>query len=324
MSVDMMLAREEVENGWNLAIGEPAFLRKHVRFPKDVLSSTDSYPSLTGHPPLVAELKLIYGENRHICITNGAKHALSAAFYQLAGEGWKKVYHSPPYWPSFPTLVSERGLTFTQYYSEDCATIVTSPNNPCGSELVERLPIHIWDGVYASPVYGCNYVQPSLRQIGGAAKFLGLSGARVGWLVTESEEIARTARKFVEITTSGVSTVSQAYVANALLLKRTYGMEKEFAAARKELIENGQILLHYLGSYLHDIQGVPSSQKGMFAYVRVPQKDLARWEAAFKKSKVSAIKGVDCGDPRPGFYRFSMGQTNDYTECAIKALKREL
>lgn len=330
MSADLQMARGNVEGGFNLAVGEPEFLQERLYFgPLMDMSSSWPYPTIDGHKYLLEELRKLHPTSKYIVITNGAKQALLAAFYAYKTvDKVKAVYHEAPYWPSYPTLAKISGLEFhtnnesqkTDFYNVSC---ITSPNNPNGK--LDPSWCHIWDAVYAgSNLYGFDGLKPNYEgAVYSAAKLLGLSGLRVGWLVTNNAELAKHASNYVEFTTSGVALPTQSYVAGALhyLNSDQDGMKKIFESARQDLLTNGDIFKTYLSNHTDDVHGVPNEGTGMFAWFKV--NDVYRFNEALNKAKIRLVTGPACGGDE-NYFRMSMGLTPDKTEAALKALKAHL
>jgi aspartate/methionine/tyrosine aminotransferase len=323
---DLQLVRGNVEGGYNLAIGEPALLQKWLDFPKFDHVGPLSYPTLDGNQGLLDELRLLYpNPNRHIVIANGAKQALLAAFYAFQKvTGKTNVFHSAPYWPSYPTLAEMSGMTFNQNIHDNVTLeVATAPNNPDGGEYGGVFDI--WDAAYAHWFYGWdgNHIK-SRVQVYSASKLLGLSGARVGWLVTEDGNLADRARRYVEFTTSGVSTLSQSYVAYCLNRVRNDNMASwAFGEARKDMIHNGHNFMRVLGYFVEHVRGVPTDGKGMFAWFKVKNSCIDSFENALKKAKVTIVSGNACGGS-DGHYRMNMCQEMDYTLKALNAIEEHM
>ena len=149
----------------------------------------------------------------------------------------------------------------------------------------------------------------------------------MGWLVTKEPNLARWARLFIEMTTSGVSIPAQAVVARALAWTRNMsgGYSLRAAECRAKILENGKIFNHLMGDICVRTFGVPDSGSGMFAYFSVPDDLALRFADATqpgpRSSGVLLVSGLACGETYPIWHRMSMGQTNDYTEAAIKKLR---
>jgi len=325
MSVDLQMARGNVEGGFNLAVGEPEFLQNKLWFgPLMDYSRSWPYPTIDGSEALINELQLMY-PNMHIVVTNGAKQALLAAMY-----AYKKtysylthLYHEAPHWPSYPTLAEFSGLEFTKIRNDTLSDIwcLTAPNNPDGSPSTNGF-CDIWDAVYASMVYGWNGLIPdNAISVYSAAKLLGLSGLRLGWLVTDKEIFAEHASNYVEFTTSGVALPSQKYVAEALFIMREQPPTWQLEHARKDLLTNGDIFNRYLGDVIEEVHGIPNEGVGMFAWFKV--KDPYFFNEALDKAKIKVVSGPACGGSENHF-RMSMGLTPDKTEIALKTLRDKI
>lgn len=330
MTADLQMARGNIEGGFNLAVGEPEFLQKHLWFgPLMDYARSWGYPTIDGHELLRREIERLHAPSagEHIVITNGAKQALLAAIYayQKVDEA-KAVVHSAPYWPSYPTLAKMSGLEFKTKsngpddYADEISCI-TSPNNPDGQESERYNDCDIWDAVYAGMVYGFSTNPRYETAVFSAAKLLGLSGLRVGWLVTTDKEIAEHAANYVEFTTSGVALPSQKYVGLALETMRNGFPADAMSLARRDLLANGAMFNRYLGAHVEDVKGVPTDGTGMFAWFKV--EDPYFFNEALKKTKMRLVSGPACGGSENHF-RMSMGLTPDKTEVALKALKANL
>lgn len=331
MSHDLQMARGAADGGYNLAIGEPYFMQelllKHVRVTSDH-SKPLRYPAIGGEPELIESLHRLHPEYSHIVVTTGAKQGIEACLYALAeSEGRRSVFHAAPYWPSYPTLAQKQGLEFNPRHPNLAEEIfvVTSPNNPDGKQrvLFKRHP-DIWDAVYASPIYGYwGEAPPHRMAIFSAAKYLGLSGIRVGWVGTNEPELAAKISYFVEISTSGVAVNSQMWLHGCLQALREPSqiarLTEAHLEARAALILNGNTFNELLSAIVEDVSGVPSRGEGMFAWFKA--KDPDQFVRAMSISKVRLVTGEACGEKRPGYYRMSMGQMPEYTREALTALR---
>src|SRR5262249_10876159 len=128
---------------------------------------------------------------------------------------------------------------------------------------------HVWDAAYAHGVYGWKGIVPDHEvAVWSASKLFGLSGLRVGWLVTKDEDFAKDAARYVEATTSGVSVLPQHRVAKVLWYKREEPDEFEqgYMKARQTLLANAGLFNNLLGKYVRSVEGTPNNGVGMFAY----------------------------------------------------------
>jgi aspartate/methionine/tyrosine aminotransferase len=321
---DLQMARGPIVGGFNLAIGEPELLQEHLPFPAPVLPGPYVYPRLRGEEALLERLGKLY-PGLHVVVANGAKHALLAAFHALRGYS---VAHHVPYWPSYPVLAHMSGVEFEgrskvqSWRAPGTVLCATSPNNPDGSETT--VECDVWDAVYAHWVYGWSGIEPAHKvRIGSASKLLGLSGVRVGWLVTADTELAEKAAIYVERTTSGVSVPAQAVVTEALRCMEEHDPTPGFKAARSAMMENGFDFVRLMNGYCQKVRGVPFDGKGMFAWFQVLP-DLAgeRFERALTIARVALVRGEACGATEPGWYRMNMMARRETTAAALNALAR--
>ena len=306
---DLQLARGNVPGGYNLAVGEPEILQDLLApcLPYYPIHGIQSYPTLEGDPKLVAEIQRLHPDHE-VVVTCGAKQGLLASFWacqKVLGCQW--VQTTRPYWLSLPTLAKLAGLKFDdqcRLFLQEQVDLNVSPNNPDGSVSLARCTV--WDSVYAHPVYGwVNDLAPHYRiRVCSASKSLGLSGLRVGWLVTRDRVLAAAARTYVECTTSGVPWATQRYLANALCRVREDfdgRIAAAYAEARRRLLENAATFREIMGPYLADIEAPPATS-GMFAWAH--PKLPAAFDVALAAAKVAVARGEAFGGL--GCYRFSL------------------
>jgi aspartate/methionine/tyrosine aminotransferase len=331
MSHDLLMLRGDVAGGYNLAVGEPVFLQQAMGdLSKYHLTPPDMrYPPFAGTPSLLAVLHRFHdGRYTHFIVTVGAKQALVAAMYALSQEmQTNRVYTRAPYWPSYPTLVKSLGLEHRTTKSRPVAkdiVVNTAPNNPDGSCYTGSCDI--WDAAYAHPVYGFmeehEILLPTPRiAVYSAAKLLGLSGLRIGWLATNDANLARLAGEYVEKATSGVSTLDQYALEGILAAANTGALWPKYQKARATLIKNAGTYWEALGPHLASDRGAWSNTMGMFAWF-TPKEPLLFGEA-LALSKVKLIPGPACGG-LPDYYRMSLGHDPVHTQEALSALKYQL
>ena len=333
---DSYLVRGAVpDDTYNLALGEPRFLHKHLLFPvePEVLVQSD-YPPHKGSGRLLEELGWLY-PGKHVVVANGAKQALLAAFYAYkemgrAGVKWS-VYHEAPHWPSYPTLAELSGVVFQstprlligQY---EAITVKTLINNPDG-RIIEPNDIgnyDVLDCAYGHPVYGWNGLLPDHEvSVWSAAKLFGMSGDRIGWLVTGNKEIAELAASYIEKTTSGVNTRSQALTADVLQFVRENKelTDRWYRNARGDLLTNGTNMFDALYGYCYHLH---RSNRGMFSWFQVGSDLRDSFDAILKEAKVMLVPGKACGATEDGWYRMSLGNTPEVTAAALQSLSEVL
>lgn len=302
-------------SGFNLAIGEPLFLREVFgRFYPRHYPADLSYPDSRPDPFLQRELEKLH-PGQHVVVTLGAKQALYAAAHALAPYA-HTLCHRSPFWPTYPTIAQYARLDFCGIRDDRPGHLVcnTSPNNPDGSESL--LDCDIWDAAYAHEVYGWSGRAPDHHvSVWSAGKMLGTPGLRVGWLCTERPEIAEAARRYVEQTTSGVPTTSQYHVAYTLYATQDIRPQL-FQRARDTLLDNAE-QFYRLIPWTWDIEGLA---RGMFAWLR--PRDPDHFKACLAKAGILMVSGEACG--LPGWFRASLGLDTRTTRAAIDALLAQL
>lgn len=328
-------------HGINLAIGEPVFLQRALDRlfrglrPMEAQPCACGYPDPQGLPALRGELagweqSGCYGvpEDR-IVIANGATQALAAAVYACRGYAGDispdfadishnfLVGHAPgPYYPGFPHIAGLGGGYFVRQ-SPEC-TLLAYPNNPtgCSDELKEWGQTHgrdaaglvIWDAAYAHRQYCYDpRHEPKYHVgVGSAAKALGLSGTRVGWAWFPSREMARLATEYVERSSAGASSLSQAHVTAAVLTATLAPdlFDEAQVEACSDLRAAGDDFNEHLGPHVADVHGVPAGEGGMFAWFEAKAGDDA-FAAACEVAQVLLVPGSAFGSP--GHWRMNIG-----------------
>lgn len=323
---DMSMARDNVPGGFNLAVGEPFFLQEIYKFyyPEWFRGSL-TYPPVAGEPKLLEQLQKRH-PGKHIVITNGAKQALLAAGHALHNVERKSMMaHEAPYWPTYPTIAKLSGMEFQPMQSQIgssayVARVLTAPNNPDGSMKYWNRKWDIWDAAYASPVYGWDGHEPQCRiSVWSAAKQFGVSSYRIGWLVTESEHLAKSAATYVEQTTSGVSMPSQHFLFQLLSNLETMSeveQAKRIQMGRDALLDTATELSAIDGYF---VNGFKYTGKGMFAWVEAF--DPEHFRDVLQRAKVKVVGGEHCGATN-SWFRISLGVTPETMRAAVQAISK--
>jgi aspartate/methionine/tyrosine aminotransferase len=312
----------------NLAVGEPYFLQNALRQSNildkcTVRLSGLEYPPFGGEPKLIEAIKRLpnFGDYKHVVITNGAKQAISAALYAATEvRHAKRLVHSAPYWPSYPTLAYQCGLQFSEIGSGlDTVVAITSPNNPDGMQVSEQ-KCYIWDAAYASPLYGYKGDHPTAEvAIVSLAKSLGISGLRIGAALTNDDVLAKYMAYFVEISTSGVSTTAQEQC--TMLIKHILSDgSDEFASvierARSTLSNNRSLFRQVLLPICDEAK----FSHGMFAWFKPNNK--VEFSNILEHAGVRVVDGGACGVQ--GWFRMSLGLDINAFTAAIEAISTHI
>jgi aspartate/methionine/tyrosine aminotransferase len=199
---------------------------------------------------------------------------------------------------------------------------VTSPNNPNGYEAYEEGRLYdVWDAAYASPIYGWSGLVPYHRiAVFSAAKLFGLSGLRVGWLVTPDPVLAEKAAAFVESQTSGVAVIAQSIVAHVL--------HQDLLHPDSTFIQNATKALKANREYFHDafytsaVMVNIGEDKGMFAWYSAPKMfNGMEMSDILVKAGVRAMPGKAFGLPETSTsWRFSLGNFPHIHQKGVDAI----
>lgn len=328
MNGDHALMNRDQDQGYNLAVGEPVFLqklvaRRNIQLTAFEVRSSFPYPSPQGDPLLLAQLGQMY-PGKHVIITQGAKggvYALMRVFKEMH-KRLESVHHTPtPYWPTHKTLAHLTGFDWLAYPTPmaDSLTILTSPNNPNG-QLAGLATADIWDAAYASPIYGWNLVVPfNVASVFSAAKLYGLSGYRVGWVVTGNAIIAEKLKLFIEATSSGVSRIAQRSLACLLRYwENTPEDRLEFEIdARAELLSTARLYNVAVDGAFDKVEGCPETGLGMYAWIRL--RDRERFDRALKNAGARVLGGEFCGASQD-WVRMTCGLGYEKTKEGLRAV----
>lgn len=320
---DHQMMRGHDDVGYNLAIGEAFFLADNLYWAstRNLGYGPYYYPVASGEKELIEEIQFLH-PSKYVVITNGCKQALSAAMYALKEVySYSSINYHAPYWPSFPTLIKAANLMTNQYTISNSMRLATLINNPNGTLATDECDL--LDCAYGHQVYGWQNEYPNHQiSVWSAAKLFGVAGLRLGWLLTDNKELANKATLYQEITTSGVSVLSQRYVAKLLKYQREHQnmVQNTYAKARNVLLNNGNSFNQLLGKYCSVIQGIPLDGKGMFAWFQIHPEYQEKFVNAIDKLKIKLVTGDACGTTDSGWYRMSMGHRTDFTQEALEKL----
>jgi aspartate/methionine/tyrosine aminotransferase len=312
---------------FDLTQGEPYFLSKilqdHLQIIEPICDL--SYPPVQGDELLVHELHLLLPQFKFIVPTNGATQGLLAAFsYFKNVEKCDAIQYDIPYWYHFDNLIKYVGLSnYSQYTrfltGKEGFNLITSPNNPDGIVSSET-ECSIQDASYYNPfypIYGSAPLLNSRITLFSSSKMLGTAGFRIGWVGTNEQEINDYIIKYEAETTAGCSILSQRQVAGILHHFRRHDMKAYFKKAKEVLEENRAFFNLHLSKYL-----IENNNSGMFAWFKV--KDPVAFAEALKSTKVMILDGRLFGMTEDGWYRMSLGASQDMFFKAIETLSGEL
>jgi aspartate/methionine/tyrosine aminotransferase len=326
---DLAIVREQSSGSYNLALGEPFFLSDVLDWTHNLkVSGPFYYPLFSGNKELLEELQVLH-PNKHVVIANGAKQAIAASLYAFKEiEDYTSAHVPAPHWVSYPTMLKsarlDRELVNDGRELYKYLTIDTALNNPDGRIATDA--VDILDCAYSHQVYGYNMGVMSKHRVSiwSAAKLYGLSGLRIGYAVFDDIVLAQKAALFVEITTSGVSAISQQYMTQVLKYTRQHPNEVNqlYKEARAILNRNADMFNEYIAPYCSIIKGASTDRRGMFAYFKA--NDAKKFDKALKESNVMVVSGSACGEKEDGWYRMSLGHRQELTTEALEKLHTAL
>jgi aspartate/methionine/tyrosine aminotransferase len=259
----------------------------------------------------------------HIIITHGTTGAINIVLRVLAREGRNICYTHKYYFPYYPQIIEKNGYKhetglYRQHQEQlkhsNTVGIVDSPSNPTGdlllySDISNNI---IWDSVYHNPVFVNDIpVKPDHRvNCGSYSKVFGLTGARVGWIATNSESDYEEflAENLYENCTMSVNS-------QKLIIDILEKMDLDnFLRSAKYRINNNREQFDRI-CYLFDGQAVPNN--GMF---------YAAWATPYTcklldKLGVGYVK-MDQEDKNK-YLRFNLAQTNELTKKAVRYIMKE-
>ncbi|KAM5567908.1 L-tryptophan--pyruvate aminotransferase 1 [Rosa sericea] len=171
-------------------------------------------------------------DGRHIVVGTGSTQLYQAALYALTSPGGAEpisVVSAAPYYSSYPdeTDYLRSGLyrwagdayAFDKKGHGDYIEVVNTPNNPDGTNRKAVVKYRPDDQVQGKLIHDLAYYWPQYTAITAPldedimyftfSKSTGHAGSRIGWAIVKDKEIAKKMAKFVELSTLGVSKVSQ-------------------------------------------------------------------------------------------------------------------
>jgi aspartate/methionine/tyrosine aminotransferase len=315
--------------------GEPYCVREALKhyYKRKHYSSVDvdaiKYQAYDGNPDLVNLTKKFIKDTtgidyKYLIITNGTTSALSIVLRCLQrSHGYKTCYTHKYYFPFYPNIIKKNDYEQkTGLYQDheielkekNSLAIVDSPSNPMGDLLLytDNYNNIIWDSVYHNPVFiNTIPVKPDHRvNCGSYSKCFGITGARIGWIATNSESDYNLFKEENMYETCSVSYFSQNFV---LDLMQNTDVDAFMKASRYRVNNNREMFDRIC--YLFDGQAVP--ENGMF---------YAVWASPYTvklldKLNVKTVQMDSSGNDK--FLRFNLAQTNDLTKKAIRYIIKE-
>lgn len=271
-----------------------------------------------------------------IVFGNGASQLISAAAYAMTGNYTDEKIafsYNEPAWPRIPFLIwqgaaAAEGIFAPSivpsskiYANENVCELTVLPNNPDNSTLErpdKEGPHKIYDLCYNWPQYTKVAKYNGQIMIFGIAKATGHAGTRFGWALVKNPDTAEAMRKYIELTTSGVSEDAQA---------RAYIVIDTIARLRKEEFTDcfsaaAADLKNRWAQFLNNTTGngdfLVTNHNGMFAWCKMTGN--ASLSEISEKLGIKVMHGALFGEAFGDFFRLSMGGSKNDFGTFIKRL----
>jgi aspartate/methionine/tyrosine aminotransferase len=304
------LIRKKLPPGWiDLAVGEAHVVRDALQvtygpdmFSLEGIADECDYQAPEGYGPLVEALEGRYGDS--VVVTSGAKQGLLAVFYALKKLGQTYIGMRTPYWSQMPEAIrlGGLGLCLGDQPTWGCSYLIVSPNNPDGRvttpeeayELQKQCDkpgtFLIHDGAYHTPAYLDHTPRLAGTTVYSASKMYGLSGLRVGWVVTDDARIKQLVSDYVEASTVGVSLPAQHILHRIITHEEQHPQEAgAFTTLARTYLEANKRLVRALDPRVLDASDV--APHGIFGWFKPGPKFDPEW------AMVRIPPGSAFGDP---------------------------
>lgn len=290
----------------DLGYGNPGFLQdtwnSHSFFGKEDFK--DLMPYKYGKIPnsdLVKQILNLHKKQKNVKISDktkviltvGASQALVAALSYFKQKKGRDIYIPSPYWSRFNDF--NNLLELKKSDSKDSIRLITSPNNPDGKDQ-SFLNADIRDACYNWPTYTNKIIEFSDPIVlFSLSKLSGHSSTRIGWIITESDEIADYLTNHINTFTAGISIESQIQAKNIIETinnSNFFDLNSSTLNSRflrlKEIVLSKQIPIKFL------------SNQGMFLYIECDP-DL------IKSLNIITANGHDFNDCFDNRFRLNIG-----------------
>lgn len=317
----------------DLSIGEPEIIKTSTSEMfgdcfHSVKKTDIDYQHPSGLPDLVSLLEERFGGK--IIVTNGAKQALSAVFYAIHKIGFRTMGMITPHWALLPPLSDIHSISPLFYKHEDHVSAIShcfldvSPNNPDGkvfdykniSSRINKDGVYIHDAAYYTPSYlgsEFKYDKRGSVQIYSFSKMFGLSGARVGFISCQNDELYQHLLHYVESTTVGVSSFSQRVIVN-IFDQLKPDVEKEFHHRNFSQLRKNKELFKNVPDDVLEVPNDFEAVNGMFGWLRKG----VNFDPG--KVKINVSDGKYFGDQ--DFVRINLGLENKKIEEVVDRLQK--
>jgi len=259
---------------------------------------------------------------KHYLITNGATQAINTIMRTWSHErSLAYCVTGKLGYPFYPDMISKNGLwqkkvELSSHYIDvsDEMVLIDSPSNPLGEQISDMIYVKdrenvVWDAVYHSKIYNANMLRVPNHEVfvNSFSKFLGLTGARVGWLATNYTYDYEQFKKESLYENATVSQPSQNLVLEIL---QSINIDNFMDKSRRSLERNRDIINGISSLVGGDVQEV-----GMFYSFHVDNKMIE----LFDRSDIGYVL-FDVDDDK--MMRLNIGQTSDILQKAVRRINK--
>lgn len=317
-----------------------------------VSNDSFSYSPLYGEISLQKEIevyekeKYSYYKNAQVCVTVGAQSALFSSFFSVLSFGDEVLVHKA-YYPPYKSLARLCGaniisVDFFDFLALESSIskktkiiLINSPNNPTGEVfshqhlqkiafLAQKYNILIIsDDVYDRIVYDefqnvsfphiSKYAPERTIICNSVSKSFCLTGARVGWMIGETNNIQHFAKVHRNVNSCANSTFQKA-LAKFFPYASSYLVDYQDEMKKRRDLFSGFL---YQNKWIHDIP-----KGGIYLWAKIPEKIAQKYnnkesDTSFpcvmemiSSHKISAVPGSMFGSKNP-ILRFCFGSLEE-------------
>lgn len=250
-------------------------------------------------------------EYKHILITNGATQGINTILRCLAKNGAKHVLTGKYGYPYYGNMIEKAGLNRIKgldstFPATTTIKLIDSPCNPFGEQVRGSWGTNtVWDSVYHNNVYTNNLTKKPSHSVmvGSFTKLLGIAGARVGYIATNSEKEYKMYKNESLYDLATISIPSQNLIIDIL---NNIDLDDFVKRGNLSLCDNRE----EFSKIRHIFDNQQVQETGMFYCVKADKKAIDLLD----KCGIIFIRLDD------EYIRLSLGQTNNLTKNAINAI----
>jgi L-tryptophan--pyruvate aminotransferase len=315
----------------DLRIGDPAYMKEYWELIENLyqsqvgrstinISQNMNYDYEQESGFLKEQIKMLHKmvgnaetEGYQIIIGNGISQLISAAAYAMRLKDVDRFFAQAPHWNRFNFLCNlgaKAAEPTKDFFFWDNAPaqgephiksteLVTVPNNP--DNLIEEHETTCTYAVHDLCYYWPQYTSIAKRTNGimlfGLSKATGHAGSRIGWALVKNIEVASSMKKYITLSTSGVSLDAQfraVEIIHSINVLRSKNMMSCFDCGKRELTKRWFDFLFATGN---NSNFKVLNESGMFAWCEwlQPLKKLPCAEEFQNKYGIDVLDGTQFG-----------------------------